>query len=199
MDEGAGAGRRLGRVVVVVEAVQPLAVDLGIVRFGGVSVAANTVAKLTAEHLVDRYIVSLARQVPQRHLNCANPAALPRVKSELFDLAENPVHVAGVLAEDAALDQQSVILRGSVAHLPKAVDSLVGVYSNHRAGHRSARHRGDAQIRDFQFARTRSRVGVLHHGFERLLSPERRSGSRHARHQESSPFHTPSCWAYCKP
>ena len=37
------------------------------------------VAELAAEHLVDGDVVRLARQVPQRHLDAADAAALPRV------------------------------------------------------------------------------------------------------------------------
>ena len=59
--------------------------------------------------------------------------------AELLDLAEELVDVAGVLAEQPALQHQRVVLAGAVAHLAEAVDALVGVDPDERARHRRAR------------------------------------------------------------
>ena len=64
----------------VLAQLQALAVHLRIVRFGGVGVAADLVAELAAEHLVDRHVVGFAGQIPQRHLDAADAAGLPRVQ-----------------------------------------------------------------------------------------------------------------------
>ena len=66
------------------------------------------------------------------------PPACRAVRAELLDLAEDLVDVAGVLAEDAALEHQRVGLAGAVAHLAPADDPLVGVDADERAGHRRA-------------------------------------------------------------
>ena len=86
-------------------AFQALAVNFRVVRFSGVGVAADVVAKLSAKHLIHGHAISLASEVPQRHLNTAHAAGLTRIAAELFDLAENIVDVAGVLAQEAALEE----------------------------------------------------------------------------------------------
>src|SRR5262249_40482554 len=106
---------------------QPLAVNDQIVRLRGIGVAADLVAKLTAERLGNRHAIRFARQVPQRHLNRTDAAGLPAVAAELFDLTENFIDVAGILAQDAALEEQRIGFAGAVAHLAQAVDTLVGV------------------------------------------------------------------------
>ena len=151
---------------------QALAVDLGIVRLGGVGVAADLVAELAAEHLPHRYSVGLPGQVPQRHLDAAHASALPSVEAELFDLAENLVHVAGVLAEQAALQHQRVGLAGAVAHLAQPVDALVGVDAEHRAGHGRADQGSHAHVRNLEVGRTGVAVDVLNGCVERLIGPE---------------------------
>src|SRR5258708_29436662 len=50
---------------------QTLAVNFRVVRFGGIGVAADLVAKFAAEHLIYRHAISLAGEVPQRHLYAA--------------------------------------------------------------------------------------------------------------------------------
>ncbi len=81
---------------------QTLAEHLGIARFGGVAIDSDLVAELAAEHLINRNVVGLAGEVPQCHFHTAHAAALARVTTELLDLAEQPVHVAGVLTENPA-------------------------------------------------------------------------------------------------
>src|SRR5215813_10410671 len=73
--------------------------------FGRVGIEARLVAEFAAQHLIGRNAVSLASQIPQGHLNAAYAAGLARRRSELFNLAENLVHVAWVFAEDARLER----------------------------------------------------------------------------------------------
>ena len=65
---------------------QPLAVDLRIVRFGGVGITADLVPELAAEHLIHGYAIGLAGEIPERHLDTADSAGLARMKPELLDL-----------------------------------------------------------------------------------------------------------------
>ena len=71
--------------------------------------------------------------------------------AEVLDRVEDHVHVAGVLAEQHALELQRVLAVAGVAHLADAVDALVGVDADDgvvviAADHRHA-HVGDLQIR----------------------------------------------------
>ena len=110
---------------------------------------------------------SLAGQIHQRHLDAAHAAGLPRVAAELLDLAEDLVDVAGVLAEDAALEHQRVGLAGAVAHFAVADQALVGVDADQRTGHRRADDDRDAQVGDLQLRRLRRRLDVLRERVER--------------------------------
>ncbi len=176
---------------------QPRAVNLGIFRFHRVGVDPDAIAEFSAHHLVHRHVVGFARQVPQRHLDPAHAAGLPRVKTELLDLPENLVDVAGILAQDAALEHQRVILGSTVAHFTQSVNALVGIDANHRAPHGRARYRRHAQVRDLEIVRPRCGVGVLHEGIERLVGPESGGGNGRAGFQKSSArrsagmFHVP--------
>src|SRR5262245_11686044 len=95
--------------------------------FRRVGIEAHLVAEFAAQHLKGRNAVSLARQVPQGHLNAAYAAGLARRRAELFNLAENLVHVAGVFAEDARLEHQRVNLAPTVAHFAVSRNALIGV------------------------------------------------------------------------
>ena len=145
---------------------------MGSSRFGGVAIAADLVAELAAEHLVDRHAVGFARQVPERHLDAADAAGLPRVAAELFDLAEDLVDVAGILAQDAALQDQRVVLAGAVAHFAEAVDALVGVDADDRRRHRRSAHHHHAHVGDLQIGRLGIGVGVLRKRFQRFVDQE---------------------------
>ena len=68
---------------------QALAKHLGIAERRHVRINANPIAELAADHLVDRHVVGLAGQVPQRHLDPADPAGLAGVVPELFDLPKD--------------------------------------------------------------------------------------------------------------
>ena len=74
----------------------------------GVAVAADAVAELAAEKLPDRHAPGLAREVPAGDLDAADAARLAGVAAELLDAAEDLLDVAGVLAEDAALQHGRV-------------------------------------------------------------------------------------------
>ena len=56
-------------------------------------------------------------EVPERDFNGRDTAALPAMAAELLDAAEQPVDVAGILAEQAALQHQRIGSAGAVAHL----------------------------------------------------------------------------------
>ena len=83
------------------------------------------------------------------------PPRLPGRRTELLDLPEDLVHVAGVLAEDAALEEQRVRLAGPVAYFAVAGDPLIGVDANDRAGHRRVDDDRVAQVGDLQRRRFR--------------------------------------------
>ena len=127
----------------------------------GVAVDAHLVAELAAQHRVDGHAVGLAGQVPQRHLDAAHAAALARVVAELLDPAKDLVHVARVLAQDAALEHQGIALAGPVAHLAIALDALVGADLDQRAAHRRADDGGDAHVGDAQVRGTGIGVDVV--------------------------------------
>ncbi len=130
---------------------QAFAVDLWVVRFGCVRVAADPIAKLTAQHLIDRRIVGFAGQVPERHFDAADAARLPRLAAKLLEFAEQAIHVARVFAQQAAFEHQGVGLAGAIAHFAQAVNALVGIDADDGVGHRSAFNRRDPKIGDLQF------------------------------------------------
>ena len=183
---------------------EAIAVDVWIVRFGGVRVTAYFVAELSAEHLIDGNVVSFARQIPQRHFDGADASALARVKSELLYFAENFVDVAGIFTQNATFEHQCISLRRAVANLAQAINPLICIDANHRAGHRRAGHRGYAQVGNFELGRFGSGVGVLHHRIEGVASPDGRGSNADRTLQEATSgveaFHhgvqTSPCWVY---
>ena len=74
----------------------------------------------------DSDTVGLTGQVPQCDLHTADAAALTGVAAKLLDLAEDLVHIAGVLADDTALEHQSIGLGSGVTDFAVAFDALVG-------------------------------------------------------------------------
>jgi hypothetical protein len=116
---------------------------------GRVAIHADGVAKLAAGQDVSRHAVGLAGQVHQRHLHRAHPAALARVVAKLFDLAEQPVHVARVLAQQPVLQHQREGLARAVAHLAVAAQALVGVQADQGKAPAGPADRGRAHVRDF--------------------------------------------------
>src|SRR5471032_2855207 len=151
---------------------QPLSVDLRVVRFGGVGVASDAVAELAAEHLVHGYVVDLAGDIPHRHFDGADAAALPRRAAELLDPAENLVHVAGVFIEDAAFQHERVVLAGAIAHFAQAIDALVGIDADDGARHGRAADGEHPQVRDLQSRGLGIRIDVLRESIEGLVRPE---------------------------
>ena len=73
-----------------------------------IAVDADLIAEFAAQQLIQRHAVRLARQIPERHLDRRDAAALPGGAAELLDLVEDLVHVAGIFAEDAAFEHQRV-------------------------------------------------------------------------------------------
>ena len=135
----------------------------------GVAIDAHLVAELAAEHLVDRHAVGLAGEIPQRDLDRRDAAALPAVAAELLDAAEQAVDVAGVLAEQPALQHQRVGGAGAVAHLAEPDDALVGVDLEQRRGERRADDLGHPHVGDAKLGRPGVRVDPI----ERLVGPTR--------------------------
>ena len=118
----------------------------------------------------------------------AAPAALPRLTAELLDLAEYPVDVAGVLAQDAALQHERVVPARAVPHLAEAVDALVGVEADDGAGHRRTGDDQHPHVGDLQLRRFGVGVDVLRKGLQRVVSPEAEAhGSGHALKERAPP------------
>ncbi len=114
----------------------------------GVAIQPHAVAELAAQHLIDGHAVGLAGQIPQGHLDAADAASLPTVPAELLDAAEQAVHVARILSQDAALEHLGIQLVGAVAHLAIAHQALVGLDLEQDAMHRRADDIGKAHVGD---------------------------------------------------
>ena len=108
----------------------------------------HPIAELAAEHLVDRNPIGFAGNVPQRDLDRRYAAALPAVPAELLDPAKQAIDIARVLAEQPALQHQSVGRAASVAHLAKADDSLIGVDLEQDGAERRTDDLGDPHVGD---------------------------------------------------
>ena len=129
---------------------QALALLLRILGLGRVGVEPHAIAELAAEHLPARDAAGLAGQIHQRHLDAAHAAGLSGGRAELLDPPEDLVDVAGVLAEQPALQDERVRLAGPVAHLAPADEPLVGVDADDRTRHRRLDHDRHAQVRDLE-------------------------------------------------
>ena len=105
-----------------------------IIRLRRIGIDADLVAPLPAKHLVHRTVVDLARNVPQRHLDCAHTACLAGDTAELLDLLKQKIDIQWVLSHNAALQHHRVLIARSIAHFTQTVDALVGVDANDRAG-----------------------------------------------------------------
>ena len=174
---------------------QHLALFLRRVPLRRVGVEADAIAELAAEHLPARHAPGLAGQIHHRHLDAAHAARLPRRRAELLDLPEDPVDVAGVLAEDAALQEERVGLAGAVADLAPSDEPLVGVDANQRAREGRAGDDGDAQVGDLE----RGRLGrAFHAGLDEIgrgvgrrpsVQGHRAGGAEAERLEEGTPIH----------
>ena len=69
-----------------------------------VTIYPHLIAKLPTSQLIRGSAVGLTRQIHQSHLNSAHTTGLPAMMPELFDLAEDSVHIAGVLSHQPALE-----------------------------------------------------------------------------------------------
>ena len=135
---------------------QALREDVRVLRFVGVGVDSDAVAKLAAQHLVDGHVVHLAGDVPEGLFDGHHAARLPPMKSELFDLLKKIGDVERVLVQQAALQKQRVSGAGAVAHFTQSVDALVGVDADDRARTRPGLHHyGHAQVGDLERGRAR--------------------------------------------
>ena len=184
--DAGGIGERAGDVLDEIDAevhfepgeallfalLQALAVYLRVVRFGGVGVAADLIAKFAAEHLVNGDVVGFSGQIPEGHFDGADASALARMKAKLFDFAENFVDIAGVFAQNAALQHERVGLGCAVADFAQTVDALVGVDADDRTSHRRAGKSGDSQVGNFEFGGLGCSVGMLHHGIQGIAAPD---------------------------
>src|SRR5262249_8110316 len=120
---------------------------------GRIGVEPYAISELSAEELPAGDAPGLAREIHHRHLDPAHAAGLARGGAELLDLPENPVDVAGVFAEDAALQHERVRLARAVAHLAPSYEPLIRVDADQRAGEGRAGDDGDAEVCDFQGGR----------------------------------------------
>ena len=145
---------------------QPLAHRLPVGDRVGIAVNQDLVAEFAAGQLISRDAVSLARQVEERHFDAADAAALPPVIAELLDLAEEPVDIAGVLAQQARFEHERVRRAGAIAHFAIAADALIGIQPQQRRVEGQRLEIDDAQVGDFQVARARAGVDL---GFEGLV------------------------------
>jgi hypothetical protein len=55
------------------------------------------------------------------------------VTAELLDLTENLIYITGILAQNTALQHESIGLGGSITNFTKAADTLVGVDTQYGA------------------------------------------------------------------
>ena len=118
----------------------------------GIGIDAYLVTVLAAEHLVKRYAVCLARKIPQRNLDTGHTAALTGVPAELLYFVEDLIDVAGVLANDAALEHECVGLARSVAHFAIADEALIGHKLHYGAALGSVGDIDKAHIGDLKLA-----------------------------------------------
>ena len=112
----------------------------------------------SAQHLVYRYAVGFAGQIPQGDLDTADAAALAGGTAELTDAAEQLFHVAGVFSQNPALQHFSVHPVAAVAYFTQADDALVGIDLHQGAVHGSTDHIRKAYVGDFQLTRGRTAV-----------------------------------------
>ena len=116
----------------------------------GIAVDPHLIAEFAAQKLIHRHAVSLARQIPQSQLYCADAARLTTLPAELLDLAEEPVHFTGVFPYQTALEHFDIRRAASVAHLAVAAYSLIRFQFNKIATPRRQIDLAEFQIRNTQ-------------------------------------------------
>ena len=69
---------------------------------------------------------------------------------ELLDFAEQAVHVAGIFAEQAALEHQRILGRGQVTHFAPTANALIGVDADNAKVPMIPPYRSNAHVGDFE-------------------------------------------------
>ena len=88
-------------------------------------------------------------------------AALATVVTELLDLAEQAIDVAGVFAQQTALEHQRVLGRRQVTDFAPATDTLIGIDADDAERPVVPADGGDAHVGDFEVARVRRTPDVI--------------------------------------
>ena len=111
-----------------------------------IAIAADFVAPFAAQELPYGYAPCLAADIPARELNSADAARLARITAELLYAAENLLDIAGVFAENAALEHRSIRAAGGIAYFAVTDEALVRVKLEECATLRCAVDVGKAHI-----------------------------------------------------
>ena len=134
-----------------------------------IAVHANFIPEFAAQQLVQRHAIGFARQIPQGDLNAADAAALPGMPAELLNLAENLIYIAGIFAQNAALEHQSIGLAGCVPNLAISGEALIGFNFQNRTAFGRAVNIDETHIRDLQIRRAGAGIdrirNHIRHGF----------------------------------
>src|SRR5262249_20206199 len=130
-------------------------------RVRRVAVDADLIAELAARELIGRHTIRLARQIHQRHLDGAYAARLSRMMAELFELANDFIHIAMDLANQMTLEHQRIIFACAIAYLAQAVDTLISVNADERKAPAIPADGGGADVRDAQLAWARVGSDVI--------------------------------------
>ena len=80
---------------------QPLAHDRAIRHRVGIAIDQHLVAEFPASQLIGGNAIGFTGEIEKSHLDAADATAMPPVKAELLDLAEDLVDIAGILADQA--------------------------------------------------------------------------------------------------
>ncbi len=120
---------------------------------GGIAVHAHAVAVLTTGEGKGGYAIGFAGQVHQGHFDTGHAATLATVMAELLDFAEQTIDVAGIFAQQAAFEHQSVFGGGQVTDFAPTANPLVGIDADDAKVPVVPAHRGNPHIGDFEVAR----------------------------------------------
>ena len=117
-----------------------------------VGVEAHLVAIFAAQQLVAGDAINLAHEIPQGNFNAGDAAAFTPPVAEFFEGAEDHINVAGILAEQHALELERIFAVTSVAHLAQAIDALIRVNAEDGVVIVAGNH-GNAHVGDFEVGR----------------------------------------------